>query len=80
MGTKSKAKLDTTHQPCEYKAIAFWGSVMGSYQYYINDQQIVAAMEGAPLGAIYQRDSVWKLLSEVTNPTVIAEAKRLGLL
>lgn len=39
----------------DYPAIRAWGSLMGSYQYYIDNQVLVARATKAPQDAIYQR-------------------------
>lgn len=39
--------------PNEYRHIAAWGRLLGSYPYYIEQQQVKAAMEQAPIKAIY---------------------------
>lgn len=41
------------HQPHEYVAIKLWGIELGSYPYYIKDQQAKASREGAPVDALY---------------------------
>jgi hypothetical protein len=55
------------HKPEEYRAIAAWGQMMHSYQYYIDAQQEQASQDDAPLDAIYKRDK-WHTLREVENP------------
>jgi hypothetical protein len=69
--------------PKEYKHIAAWGQMMGSYPYYIKDQQEDAAQNNAPLDAIYRScgreggiaehkgehtAKCWARFAEVTNP------------
>ncbi len=64
-----------------YKAIEFWGRRLGSFDYYIKWQQEIAKKDGAPEDAIYKdSQGVWQTLRDVTNPLVIQEAKKLGLL
>jgi hypothetical protein len=73
-------------KPTDYKHIAAWGQMMGSYQYYITGEQEKAAAANAPLDAIYFRKpeeaddaqrvgipehSGWHRFSEVTNPQTL---------
>lgn len=57
----------------DYKIIAAWGRFMGSFSYYIRDQQELCAFEKAPEDAIYRRDAKpgqaagWRRLTDVTN-------------
>ena len=55
------------YKPSDYKCIAIWGNIMGSYGYYIKDQQAKAAKSNAPLLAIYERDGVWTTADQVEN-------------
>lgn len=41
----------------EYKAIAAWGKMLGSFQYFIDAETERARKDGAPEDAIY-RDSI----------------------
>lgn len=43
-------------KPTEYEWIRRWGRAMGSYDYYIVEQQKQAAADGAPLDSIFWRD------------------------
>lgn len=56
------------YKPHEYVCIAAWGRRMGSFDYYIKDQQRKAAQMGAPLTAIYERDGHWQRAEEIVNP------------
>lgn len=48
-------------KPAEYKHIAAWGRMMGSFGYYIESQQQKAAKENAPASAIYKHsDGHWE--------------------
>ena len=61
-----------THQPDEYVFIRRWGTIMGSFEYFIKEQQQLAAAENAPLTAIYKiygTDS-WAVAERVKNPSV----------
>jgi hypothetical protein len=65
-------------KPADYRHIAAWGRMMGSYPYYIEGQQSRAAEMQAPVDAIYQEHSwdgtgKWHTMSDVTN----ADTKRL---
>lgn len=48
----------------EYKTIAAWGRMMGSFSYYIVAQQEKAAAANAPLDAIYERNGEWSILGD----------------
>jgi hypothetical protein len=43
--------------PQDYLHIAVWGRHLGSYSYYIQDQQYLASEAGAPINAIYERSA-----------------------
>jgi hypothetical protein len=47
------------HRPCDYRAIAGWGKMLGSYQYYITGEQEKASRMNAPVDALYERNGVW---------------------
>lgn len=56
------------YQPQSYKAIEVWGHRLGSYMFYIHDQQRRAAEENAPLTAIYKhQDGSWVTIADITN-------------
>lgn len=57
------------NHPKDYKHIRAWGKFMGSYEYYIQNQQNEAADDQAPLDAIYKRGEKWTLYSEVESET-----------
>jgi hypothetical protein len=46
--------------PKDYKAIALWGRQLGSFQYYIDGQQHMAADQEAPTDALYFSDAEGK--------------------
>lgn len=54
-------------KPQDYKHIAAWGRMMGSYAYFIKDQQNQAAEDNAPVDAIYKRGDIWHRFADVTN-------------
>lgn len=54
-------------QPKDYRHIRAWGLMMGSFEYYIKEQQEKAFADGAPLDAIYKRGGTWALYSEVES-------------
>jgi hypothetical protein len=69
------------NKPSDYLAIRFWGVRLGSFSYYIKREQERAAIDNAPLNAIYYREDVgWRTLDDVTNENVIADAKRAGIM
>jgi hypothetical protein len=60
-------------KPEDYKHLKAWGIMMGSNPGYIEMEQRMASIEGAPLDAIYQDTSFgpnpgrWHRFCEVTN-------------
>jgi len=56
-------------QPHEYVCIAAWGRRMGSFNYYITDQQRMASGEEAPITAIYRNsDGTWSKAEDIKDP------------
>ena len=54
----------------EYHHIAAWGRVMGSFPYYIRDEQERAAEANAPLNAIHrpkEEGEPWGTADEIKN-------------
>ena len=54
-------------QPKEYRHIRAWGRMMGSFEYYIRNQQNEASDDNAPLDAVYKKGDGWHVYSDVTN-------------
>ena len=53
-------EINTTtkaNKPTDYVAIARWGKRIGSYDYYIQNEQAKAFADNAPITAIYYRDN-----------------------
>lgn len=44
-----------TKNPADYKHIAVWGRILGSFEYYIVGQQAKAHAAGAPITAVYEK-------------------------
>ena len=63
----------------DYKHIALWGTMMGSFPEYISGQQDEAAEDNAPLDAIYKREGKWEVFSEVTNADTLEYFAQRGL-
>jgi len=57
---------NSTYLPTAYKCIDIWGRHLGSLQ-RMSNQQRLAAEQGAPLTAIYQRKGVWVLAEDIEN-------------
>ncbi len=59
------------HEPAEYLAIRLWHKQTGSFEYYVTKQQERAAIDGAPLDAIFKRDwegqSGWVAVSDLSH-------------
>lgn len=62
--------MSTSHAPKDYKCIAIWGGILGSYPNYISTEQYRAAMDNAPLTAVYFNDSlgVWVVAEDIASP------------
>ena len=56
-------------KPEDYRHIAAWGKMMGSFHSYIVYQQEFAAADRAPADAIYKRDDEWVCYHQVTLPS-----------
>lgn len=61
----------------QFPFIAKWGQIMGSYDYYIDNQCRLAKEDNAPANAIYERDGKWRTTDDVTSPDM---RYKLGLL
>ena len=61
--------MSVKHLPHEYKAIEYWGQMLGSMSYYIKTEQSRASRANAPLDAIYERDGVWRTINECAECT-----------
>ena len=65
-------------KPSDYVWIRLWGRQLGSYDYYIENQQAKAAAMNAPLTAVfekhkdggrsYEKSGEWATAEEITNP------------
>ena len=64
MGQKRRGENLMTKK---YHHIRAWGKLLGSYEYYIKDQQGWAAFENAPQNAIYRGDDKWVTVDDLTN-------------
>ena len=69
------------NKPTDYKAIAFWGNVLGSFDYYIKRMQREACADNAPLNAIYKlQDGGWATTDRVSNENTRRDMKAAGLI
>lgn len=71
-------------EPKDYKHIKAWGKMMGSFPYYIKEQQAKAAQENAPLDAIYKShdaelEQPWRRHSQIQNENTREEIDRIIL-
>ena len=57
-----------TIHPQTYKSIAAWGKMLSSMNYYIEQQQIKASKDNAPIDAIYysQDEKRWICVSDLS--------------
>jgi hypothetical protein len=51
----------------KYPYIVRWGRMMGSYDYYIDNQCAQAEEDKAPTNAIYKRSDGWRTTDGITN-------------
>lgn len=51
--------------PGQYKAIRLWGEKLRSFDYYITGEQCKAADQNAPIDALYERNGIWKCVSDL---------------
>lgn len=67
MKTKTLAKKYLARSLDErYPEIRKWGNELGSFNYYIENQQLQAEADGAPSDAVYRRDNgTWATRSEI---------------
>ena len=62
----------------KYEHIVLWGRYLGSADYYINDQILLAAKDKAPENAIYKdNDGKWHTFDDVVNPRTLAWFKQM---
>ncbi len=54
----------------KYQLIRIWGQELGSFDYFIENEQAKAESDNAPLEAIYQRDGQWMTIHDVNNKDV----------
>ena len=56
----------------KYQAIRIWSQHIGSYEYFIEDQQAQAEASGAPLTAIYKREgaNTWTTIADIENKNI----------
>jgi hypothetical protein len=61
----------------DYPFIRKWGQLLGSHDYYIEDQIEEARLDGAPAKAIYRdRNGVWHTTDEISKPEI---RRQMGL-
>ena len=55
-------------KPSDYIWIARWGQLMASMPYYIQNEQLKAFVQNAPLTAIYRDgDGIWHVAERIEN-------------
>ena len=64
-------------RPQDYKHIKAWGIMMHSHNYYIVAEQEQAALDNAPLDAIFKREDGWHTFAGTTNPETITLINRI---
>ena len=58
----------------EYRHIAAWGRLMQSHRYYVLEEQAKAALDNAPIDAIFRRfritepPRVWATFADIKDP------------
>tara|TARA_R110002124_G_scaffold278828_1_gene451018 strand:- start:144 stop:353 length:210 start_codon:yes stop_codon:yes gene_type:complete len=68
------------NKPSDYKAIAFWGKELGSFDYYIKDQQREACADGVPVNVIYKSADGWETVERVSNMELRARMEAAGII
>jgi hypothetical protein len=64
------------NNPSDYRAIAIWGKVCASFDYYIRDEQYRAAADNAPYDAIFKSvGGDWVTVDEIKNTELKEEIK-----
>jgi len=58
----------------KYQAIRIWGQHIGSYEYFIENEQAKAEASDAPLSAIYRREgaNTWTTIADIENANISA--------
>lgn len=57
-------------QEAQYRHLEAWGRMLGSMDYYIRDQQSLAATEKAPLHAVFRKDDgKWVTIEDCRQET-----------
>ncbi len=56
-----------------YPYITKWGRMMGSFDYFIENEIRVATKDGAPQNATYKCGDVWRTTDDITNLTTRRE-------
>lgn len=51
----------------KYQAIRIWGQHLGSFDYFIENEQAKAESEDAPLDALYKDGSTWVTIADLEN-------------
>jgi len=77
MSSASKKSMSANRN--EYPYLYHWGKMMGSFDYYINDQIEKAKKLNAPKNTIYFTKDVPVTFDEVKNPETIDYFKVRGL-
>ena len=54
----------------EYQAIRIWGQHLGSFDYFIENEQAKAEAEDAPLEALYKDDNTWVTIADLENKNI----------
>ncbi len=69
-------------KPADYKAIEIWGKRLGSMPYYIKDEQERAAVDQAPIDAIYPihgvTPRVWRTMAHLSPDHVVRREYEVG--
>ena len=53
----------------DYRHIAAWGKMMGSFAYFVRCEQAKAARDNAPIDAVYKREGVWITIRDCAEST-----------
>ena len=54
----------------KYQVIRIWGQHLGSFDYFIENEQAKAEAEGAPLEALYKDGNTWVTIADLENKNI----------
>lgn len=61
-----------------YPFIRAWGKIMGSFDYYIDDQIEEAVEDKCPQNVVYKDGDIWKTIDDISNQKIKMELIELA--